>query len=103
MRDDGVSGNGAHVPIAPFYDELLENPVGGTPDPRRVRCVEWGGQKYPSVEDALDAANVVLALAPETNGEVAYAAFKHEEERVGLPLAAPGEADRGVRMTFHDL
>jgi nitrate reductase alpha subunit len=65
--------------------------------------VEWGGNKYPSLEDALDAANVLLYLAPETNGEVSYAAFKHEEERVGMPLADLAEDVRGVRMTFFDL
>jgi nitrate reductase alpha subunit len=103
VRQDGVSGNGTQVPVGPFYDELLKNPVGGSPDPRHMRCVEWGGQKYPSLEDALDAANLLLALAPETNGEISYAAFKHEEERVGLPLADLAEGVRGVRMTFLDL
>ncbi|MDL1896515.1 nitrate reductase subunit alpha, partial [Anaerolineae bacterium CFX7] len=103
IRTDGVSGNGVHVPVAEFYDELLKNPVGGSPDPRHMRCVEWGGVKYPSLEDALDAANVLLYLAPETNGEVAYAAFKHEEERVGMPLADLAEGIRDVRMTFFDL
>jgi nitrate reductase / nitrite oxidoreductase, alpha subunit len=103
IRRDGASGNGVHVPVAPYYDELLESPVGGSPDPRRTRCVEWAGHKYPSLEDPLDAANVLLQLAPETNGDVSYAAFKHEEERVGLPLADLAEGVRGVRMTFLDL
>ena len=103
LRTDGISGNGVQIPVAKFYDDLLKNPVGGSPDPRHMRCVEWGGKKYPSLEDALDAANVLLYLAPETNGEVAYEAFKHEEERVGLPLADLAENDRGVRMTFFDL
>jgi nitrate reductase alpha subunit len=103
VRRDGIRGNGVHVPIAPFYDRLLENPVGGSPDPRHLRCVEWDGQKYPSLEDALDAANLLLALAPETNGEVAYTAFKHEEERVGLPLADLAEKVRGVTMNFGDI
>jgi nitrate reductase / nitrite oxidoreductase, alpha subunit len=103
IHKDGSSGNGVHVPIAPYYDELLESAVGGSPDPRRTRCVEWAGQKYPSLEDPLDAANVLLHLAPETNGDVSYAAFKHEEERVGLPLADLAEGVRGVRMTFGDL
>lgn len=66
-------------------------------------CVEWGGKKYPSLEDTLDTANVLLYLAPETNGEVSYQAFKHEEERVGLPLADLAEGVRGINMTFHDL
>jgi nitrate reductase alpha subunit len=103
LRTDGINGNGVQIPIAEFYDDLLKNPVGGSPDPRHMRCVEWGGNKYPSLEDALDAANALLYLAPETNGEVSYAAFKHEEERVGLPLADLAEGVRDVRMTFFDL
>ncbi|MCC6166936.1 MAG: nitrate reductase subunit alpha [Caldilineaceae bacterium] len=103
LREDGMAGNGVHIPVAPFYDELLKNPVGGSPDPRHMRCVEWEGRKYPSLEDALDAANVLLHLAPETNGEVSYTAFKHEEEQIGLPLADLAEKVRSVRMKFHDL
>lgn len=102
-REDGVSGNGVKIPIKSFYDELLQNPVGGSPDPRHMRCVEWDGQKYPSLEDALDAANLLLYLAPETNGEVSYTAFKHEEEQVGLPLADLAEGVRNVRMNFLDI
>lgn len=103
VRTEGPSGNGVQVPIQPLYDALLEYPVGGTPDPRHLRCVEWGGRKYPSLEDALDAANLLLYLAPETNGEVSYLAFKHEEERMGIPLADLAEKVRGVTMTFGDL
>ena len=103
VREDGISGNGVNVPIAAQYDRLLDNPVGGSPDPRHMRCVEWAGKRYPSVEDALDAANLLLALAPETNGEVAWQAFRHEEQRVGLPLADLAEKVRGVTMDFADL
>ncbi|MCC6608771.1 MAG: nitrate reductase subunit alpha [Burkholderiales bacterium] len=102
-RADGISGNGVHIPIEAQYDRMLANPVGGSPDPRHMRCVEWDGKRYPSVEDALDAANLLLALAPETNGEVAWQAFRHEEERVGLPLADLAEKVRGVTMSFGDL
>jgi nitrate reductase alpha subunit len=103
VRREGISGNGVHVPIEPFYDALLENPVGGPPAPNRLRCVEWEGRRYPALEDPLDAANLLLALAPETNGEVAHAAFRHEEQRVGVPLADLAEKTRGTRMTFLDL
>ena len=70
-----VSGRRGSVRRCPhpdgrFYDELLESPVGDSPDSRKTRCVEWGGRRYPSLEDALDAANIILQLAPETNGEV---------------------------------
>ncbi|CAG0940593.1 nitrate reductase / nitrite oxidoreductase, alpha subunit Nitrobacter [Anaerolineae bacterium] len=103
IRKDGIGGNGVQIPIEGFYDEMLTNPVGTSPDPRHMRCVEWDGKKYPSLEDSLDAANTLLTLAPETNGEVAYTAFKHEEERVGLPLADLAEKIRSVRMNFLDI
>ncbi|MBW8010727.1 MAG: nitrate reductase subunit alpha [Chloroflexi bacterium] len=102
-REDGISGHGVHIPIKKFYDELLENPTGGSPDPRHMRTVEWDGQRYPSLEDALDASNLILHLAPETNGEVAYAGFKSEEKLVGMPLADLAEDFRGVRMNFGDI
>jgi nitrate reductase alpha subunit len=66
--------------------------------------VEWSGNKYPSLEDALDTANVILHLAPETNGEVAYEAFLAEEHHTGVPLAEKLAAGtRGVNVTYHDL
>jgi len=67
-----------HVNIKPQYDQMLENPVMPMPDPRHMRCVEWGGQRYPSLEDVLDACNTLLHTAPETNGEVCWQAFHHE-------------------------
>ena len=51
----------------------------------------------------VDTANAVLTLAPETNGEVAYRAFKAEEAKVGVPLVDLAEPYRGVRYTFADL
>ena len=103
LREDGVNGHGVHIPVAEAYDELLESPVGTAPDPRRTRAVEWGGQKYPGLENSLDAANILLRLAPETNGEQAYKAFKAEEERIGVPLTDLADDTRGVTMTFHDI
>jgi len=100
---DGYSGNGVFVPGDKTYAELLEAPSGGAPDPRHARTREWNGVKYPSLEDALDAANVVLHTAPETNGEVSYQSFKHEEERTGVELADLAEGVRSVRMSFFDI
>ena len=103
VRDNGLAAHGMAFPVADVYDQLLENPLSPTPDVRHLRCVEWDGQRYPSLEDALDAANAVLALAPETNGEVAWAAFKAEEAKTGVPLADLAEGSRTTRMTFGDL
>ena len=102
-RADGLSTNGVQINIEKFYDQLLQSPVSLSPDTRHTRCVEWNGQKYPSLEDALDVCNTILHLAPETNGDVSYAAFEHEQERVGLPLTDMAEGIRGVRMTFGDI
>ncbi|MGH8115002.1 MAG: molybdopterin dinucleotide binding domain-containing protein, partial [Rhodanobacteraceae bacterium] len=102
-REEGVSAVGVQIPIKAQYDQMLENPVMPMPDPRHMRCVEWGGKRYPSLEDVLDACNTMLMTAPETNGEVSWQAFHHEEERVGLPLADLAEPTRGVTMTFYDL
>ncbi len=63
----------------------------------------WGGKTYPSLAETVDAANVILALAPETNGEMAYRAFEAEEKKVGLPLTDLADGSRDVRTTFADL
>jgi nitrate reductase alpha subunit len=65
--------------------------------------VEWGGQRYPSIAGAVDAANLILRLAPETNGEAAFRAFQAEEKKVGVKLTDLAEKNRSVRMTFADL
>jgi nitrate reductase alpha subunit len=103
VRDSGLSAHGIVIPVGEVYEELASSPVGGTPDPRHTRAVEWGGSRYPSLEDALDAANAILALAPETNGEIAWHAFHAEEKKTGLVLTDLAEGNRKVRMTFADL
>src|SRR5581483_2688125 len=39
VREEGITGNGVHIPVGRFYDELLENPVGAAPDAQQMRCV----------------------------------------------------------------
>ena len=102
-REDGLSAVGVQIPIKKQYDQMLDNPIMPMPDPRHMRCVEWGGKRYPSLEDVLDAINTLLMCAPETNGEVCYQAFHHEEHHVGLPLVDLAEPYRNVSMTFYDL
>jgi nitrate reductase alpha subunit len=85
--------HGLNWSVEDFYQELVEN------NP----TVTWNHQKYPSIADAKDAANVVLHLAPETNGEIAYRAFQAEEKKVGLPLTELAENTRAIRYNFNDL
>ncbi|MCZ7541527.1 MAG: nitrate reductase subunit alpha [Anaerolineae bacterium] len=93
VRDGGIGVHGIQWSVADLYDELAEDRP----------AVRWNGARYPSLEDAKEAANAILHLAPETNGESAYRAFKAEEAKVGLPLADLAEKTRGVRYTFEDL
>jgi nitrate reductase alpha subunit len=93
VRKLGLSAHGIAWPVEALYDELArENPGAAS-----------SGTPCPSVASARDAANVILRLAPETNGESAFRAFQAEEKKVGLPLADIAEPTRGVRVSFDDL
>lgn len=92
-KQNGIGAHGIRWDIKEFYEELL----------RSSPAQEWGGNKYPSLNDAKEAANIILYLAPETNGEVAYQAFKEYEKKVGLPLTDLAESGRGVMHTFMDI
>jgi nitrate reductase alpha subunit len=88
MREKGISW-----PVADLYDELRESAP--------VR--EWHGETYPSMENVVDAANIILYFAPETNGEAAWRTFQALERRVGLPLADLAADSRAIRHSFADL
>jgi nitrate reductase / nitrite oxidoreductase, alpha subunit len=88
-----LGAHGIAYKVEDFYDEIVRD--GPT--------VEWDGQKYPSLDNAVEAANVILKLAPETNGELAHRAYEHEQERVGLTLTDLADDSRDVRMTYKDL
>ena len=103
LKNMGMGAHGIKIDVSDFYDDLLQEPIVNWPTPNNTRCIEWNGEKYPSLEDALDAANIIMALAPETNGELAYRAFKAEEEKTGLKLTHLAEDNRGVRMNFKDI
>jgi nitrate reductase / nitrite oxidoreductase, alpha subunit len=92
VHDEGLTMHGAHWSVADIYEGLAA-----------TQPQTWHGQTYPSLADAVDAANAILRLAPETNGEVAYRAFQAEEVKTGLPLADLAEGYRGSSYTFLDL
>ncbi|HVP22548.1 MAG TPA: nitrate reductase subunit alpha [Conexivisphaerales archaeon] len=93
VKRDGLSAHGVHWDMGDMYDELAES-----------RPISWpDGQKFPSLNEPVEAANIILHLAPETNGEVAYRAFKAEEEKIGLPLSDLAQDYRATRCTFDDI
>jgi len=79
----------------PFYDEYINDPH--TPK------VEWGGEKYISLREAKEAANVVMFFSGVTNGEVDYQQWLIEEHHTGLHGANYNEAKESVKKIFgHD-
>jgi nitrate reductase alpha subunit len=90
LREEGVEDRGIEMPVADLYDEFTKH----------VAAYEWGGRSYPSLVEAVEAANAILFFAPETNGEVAYRGFQTREREVGLPLADLAEAHRGTCYDF---
>jgi len=89
----GMGAHGLSWSVEDYYDEM----VAGD------KTVSWNGKTYPTLVEARDAAEIILKLAPETNGEMAFRAFEAEEKKVGLPLTDLAAATRGVRTTFADL
>jgi len=93
VREGGLGAHGTHYAVEDVYDEALGS----------VPTVSWGGKTYLSVKDDEDACNLVLRFATVTNGELAYRSYRNMEERVGLPLVALAEKNRGVRVSYKDL
>ncbi len=90
LREEGVEDRGVRIPVEDLYDRFTET----------VGAYEWGGRKYPSLLEPVDAANMVLYFAPETNGEVAYRGFLSQERETGLHLADLAEESRAIRYDF---
>jgi nitrate reductase alpha subunit len=93
LREHGVEDRAIDIPVADLYDEFG----------RMTPSYEWGGRSYPSLVDPVDAANMVLHFAPETNGEVAYRGFQVRERQTGQKLTDLAEETRAVRHTFHSI
>ena len=95
LAKKGMGAHGIKYATEDFYDGIVNS--------RSHATTEWNGQKYPSLKRAEEAADMVLLFAPETNGELAYRAYKHVEKSVGLPLADLAAESRDVRLTYKDL
>ena len=56
VKEHGVEDHGIDMDVADLYDEFAKT----------VPAYEWNGHRYPSLVDAVDAANFVLFFAPES-------------------------------------
>ena len=95
-RDQGMAAHGINIPVKEEYDELLELPTGGVPASNRIRCVEWNGEKYPTLEDALDVANIILHLADSNRGSrLNFADISRQPRRINNSPCWSGIIDHG--------
>ncbi|MFN8010906.1 MAG: nitrate reductase subunit alpha [Holophagaceae bacterium] len=90
---DGLGAHGVKYPVADLYEKYAKE------NPNEV----VDGHLCPSLREDVDAANVLLYFAPEANGELAYRAYEHMEQRTGVPLKDLGEKNRGVTRTYKEL
>ena len=85
---------GVELNVTGAYDELLAK--GPTHD--------VGEEEYPSLAEAEHGVDAVLALAPESCGEVAHDGYRYLEKLSGLELCADlSEGQRGQRLVLADL
>jgi len=119
VQANGLAVHGLHIDVADAYAELRSKQPRRFGDPDGVRGAQRPGPPadplaprrdghaqaptYPSLEGARDVANAILALDPVSNGELAYRAFAHEEEKTGVRLTDLAEGSRDVRVSFDDL
>jgi nitrate reductase alpha subunit len=93
VRANGLSVHGTHYDVDDFYDQYMEKGPVET----------WGGKTYPSLREDLSVCELILLLAAETNGELAYRAFEAESVKTGIDHTHLAADTRSVRFTFNDL
>ena len=91
----GVGAKGISWKAAEEYEELKRR-LGTISDPGVT-------QGMPRMETALQAAETILALAPETNGKTALKSWAALEKTTGLRLTRLAEERAGEKITFADI
>ena len=95
IKKTGLGAHGNHYLCDDVYDEMVES------NHHPVRQID--GKTYPSIEEDIDAANVILKLSTLTNGKLTVRAYENMEKKTGLDLVdlATGSAD--VNISYEDL
>ncbi len=89
----GIGAHGIQLDVEEQYDQLLAERDTVTVD----------GVEYPSLREAEHASDVILHMAPETNGEVSYKGYQFLERKTGLKLTDLAEGARFQRTTYEEL
>ena len=96
VRANGVAAHGLKIDVADFYDEMARRQP-------RTDSPFANGHALPSLERDREVCEVILALDPASNGELAYRAFEAEEHKTGRMLRHLGDGQRDTRYDFSDL
>ncbi|MBT4792327.1 MAG: nitrate reductase subunit alpha, partial [Halobacteriovoraceae bacterium] len=88
-----IGAHGVSYDISDYYEKMKETHP----------TYEFDGEVYPALTEGLEAANTILHLASETNGELAYRAFVGQEEKTGVPLKDLAEKNRNINFQFRDI
>jgi nitrate reductase alpha subunit len=88
-----LGAHGVNWEAGDVHEQLLD----------RMPTRTWNGKKHVDLEDERVVADVILAFAPETNGEMAYRAYLNLEKRVGKPLSQIAAGDRNFRITWEEI
>jgi nitrate reductase / nitrite oxidoreductase, alpha subunit len=88
-----LSAHGIQMDVSEQYDELLKDSPTETFD----------GKTYPSLYRAEYGADVILHMAPETNGAVAVKGYKFLEGKTGLDLVGLADGAASARVTYKEL
>ncbi|MCM0080691.1 nitrate reductase subunit alpha [Geomonas sp. Red32] len=70
---------------------------------RQMPTRSWGGERYVDLSDERVVADVILSLAPETNGELARRAYENLGQRVGKPLGKLARGSENFRLHWEDI
>lgn len=90
-QDHGYGAKGIYIDLTPVYEKLKKNHLVG----------ELYGR--PSLERPEKVAEVLLRIAPETDGEVGFMFFKELEKKVGLKLTDLVEGYKDHHPDLQDL
>jgi nitrate reductase / nitrite oxidoreductase, alpha subunit len=95
VNELGVGAKGVNWRAEEEYAELKAR-IG-------VVTAEGISKEMPDLTSGRQAAEAILVLSPETNGETAVKAWINLEQRTGLELAHLSTADEGEKYTFDRL
>ncbi|MBK7106012.1 MAG: nitrate reductase subunit alpha [Ignavibacteriae bacterium] len=95
IKKTGLSAHGNYYNCEDFYEEMLIS--------NHFPKEKIDGKIYPSLKEAISAANAVLHLSSLTNGELTKRAYKYMEVKSGLVLADLAEGTKDLRLNFKDL